>query len=542
MKYLGISASNGIAVGKIVIIQRPVAITKRVILAKHRELALFKSALILAKDELKHLMVGTEKEHYDILNFQLVMLDDVGMHEMVELRIACDKGASLSVEETMEEYCNRLKELENEYISLRSVDVGDALSRVVDILDGTIRTRLSLSEPSVVVADEITPSDLACMDREMVMGFITTKGSYHSHASIIARTMGIPSVCQVENEIINPLNYGKQVALDGYSGEVYLSPSSGTLTRFNHVINMEKRTIEEQKVLRNTPITTYDNQEVLLYANCSDPKDISVAVENGAKGIGLVRSEILFMSSNYNLTLNSQIDFYSNCIINAKGLPVTIRAFDIGMDKPLDGYSVHEQNPALGMRGIRLLKNHADIFKTQLEAFYIASDKYGKLKVMAPMVVNVSEFTDYLALAKEVKEHLTENGTITKDLISFGVMIETPAAALISDELARVADFFSIGTNDLTQYTLASDRLNDSVAHIFDYNHPAVTYLINMTVKNATFAGIEVSICGESASDLKMAKIYVDLGVRCLSMSSGAMLGVKQFLLEKLTTNFNVCK
>ncbi|MBQ3588260.1 MAG: phosphoenolpyruvate--protein phosphotransferase [Oscillospiraceae bacterium] len=537
IKYMGNPASGGLSVGKIKVINRRIAGFKRVVLATHREKALYEAALILAKDEIRRLMQRGDRAHQDILNFQLVMLDDNGLNNMIKGHIGQGTGAARAVEMAMEEYCNRLKSIGDEYLTERTSDIRDVLGRVVDILDGRSRERFNLTEPAVIVADEILPSDLAAIDRQYAMGFITVGGSYQSHANIIARTMGIPSVCGMDSEILNPLNNGRSVCLDGYSGEVYINPNDATVAIFNHRIRQEQRAKLSLIALKEKAIHTDCGDDIEIFANCNDPKDIELAIRNGARGIGLVRSEILFMKSSLP-TLESQLDFYCRCIRAADGRPVTIRTFDIGADKPVGDVSLDkEPNPALGLRGIRLQYRHRDLFVQQAKALFIAADRMGPLNVMLPMVAIEKDVTDYLAMAEEVKQELLAEGAITQDNITWGVMIETPAATLISDVLAKHVKFFSIGTNDLTQYTLAADRLNTETALYYDPLHPSVLKLIEITVQNARKAGIKVSVCGESAADATCAKAYADIGVRCLSMAQNAMIPIKQQLLEKYQAN-----
>ena len=537
IKYMGNAASGGLTVGKIKVINRRIMGFKRVVLATHREKALYEAAIILAKDEIRRLMQTGDRAHQDILNFQLVMLDDHGLNNMIQAHISEGNGAARSVEMAMEEYCARLKSIGDDYLSERTSDIRDVLGRVVDILDGRSRERFNLTEPAVIVADEILPSDLASIDRQYALGFVTVGGSYQSHANIIARTMGIPSVCGMDSEILNPLNNGRTICLDGYAGEVYINPNEGTVALFNHRIHQEQRAKLSLIALKEKDIVAQDGEAVEIYANCNDPKDITLAIENGAKGIGLVRSEILFMKSSLP-TEESQLDFYCQCMAAADGHPITIRTFDIGADKPVGDVSVDkEPNPALGMRGIRLQYRHRELFEQQARALYMAADKMGPLNVMLPMVSVEKDVADYMEMAKAVKEKLMADGDITNDNITWGVMIETPAAALISDRLAQYVDFFSIGTNDLTQYTLAADRINVETAAYYDPLHPSVLKLMEITAENAKKAGIKVSVCGESAADANCARKYVELGIHCLSMAQNAMIGVKQQLLEKYSDN-----
>ena len=532
IKYVGRSASGGLAVGKIKVINRRITGFKRVVLAAHREKALLEAAIILAKDELKRLMRTSDKQQQDILNFQLVMLDDEALKTVVDASINEGNGAAKSVEIAMEDYCSQLKSIGDGYLSERTSDIRDVLGRVVDILDGHSRERFVLTEPSIIVADEILPSDLASIDRQYALGFITSSGSYQSHANIIARTMGIPSICNTDSEILNPLNNGRTVCMDGYSGEIYVSPNEGTVALFSHRMKQERRAKLSMMNLKEKEIVMPCGEKVEIWANCDDPKDILLAINNGAKGIGLVRSEILFMKNN-RPTFESQLEFYSQCIQSAAGKPVTIRTFDIGADKPVRELDMEkEPNPALGLRGIRLQYHYPKLFETQVKALYIAADRNGPLNVMLPMVSVEKDVTDYMEMARKVKNELLEAGEITADRITWGVMIETPSAALISDRLAQYVSFFSIGTNDLTQYTLAADRINVATAPYYDSLHPSVLKLVEITVENARKAGIKVSVCGESAADATCAKVYAELGVRYLSMAQNAMIPIKQSLME----------
>ncbi len=538
VKYVGTPASGGLTMAKIKIVNRRIAGFKRVVLASHREKALYKAAVILAKDELREIMEHTSNESKDIINFQILMLDDNGLNQSILTKIDSNTGAARSVELAMEEYCAKIKAINDGYLSERTSDIRDALTRVIDILDGRKRERFVLTEPVVIVADEILPSDLAAMDRKYALGFVTVGGSYQNHANIIARTTGIPSVCGVDSEILNPLNDGRTVAVDGYTGEVFVVPDEATIKAFEHKLSLEKHDVETAQLVKDMDIVAPDGTKVEIYANCNDPEEIKLAINNGAAGIGLVRSEILFMSTTYDLSLASQIRFYSECIRAAGDKEIIIRTFDIGADKPLERLMLpKEPNPALGMRGVRLMYSQQEIFETQIEALYVAADRCGYLNVMLPMVSVVSDVTDYMEMAEKVKERLLKEGIIASDRINWGIMIETPSAALISDELAKYVNFFSIGTNDLTQYVLAADRINTNAARYYNPVHSAVVKLVEMTVEAGRKWGIKVSICGESAADFESAKIYIEKGVRCLSMAQNAMLPIKQRLIKEFSAD-----
>lgn len=534
VKFTGTPASGGYALGKIKIINRKITGYKRVVLSVSREKALYSAANTIAKDEIKALIDNSPKQQQDILNFQLVMLDDKGMNKMIDEHITNGTGAAKRCEYAMNEYCQRLKATGDAYLSERTGDIRDVLTRVIDILDGRTRAKFVLTEPCIIVADEILPSDLAQIDRKFAQGFVTVGGSYQAHANIIARTMGIPSICLVDSEILNPLNNDRQILLDGFTGKISIDPDDSTITDFKYKENQIEKSKQTALEIGKKHIYLSDGEEVEIWANCNAPEDITKAVENGAQGIGLVRSEILFMKDIYP-DFDVQYKFYSDCIKAAKGKPVIIRVFDIGADKPVAGIqSDIEPNPALGVRGIRLQYRHRDLFETQLKALYKAANDYGDLNVMLPMVSVEGDVTDFLSLARLVRENMLKNNEIENDKLTWGVMIETPSAALISDKLAQLVSFFSIGTNDLTQYTMAADRLNPDMANYYKSAHPAILKLMQMTVENAKKHGVKVSVCGESASDIECATQYIDIGIRYLSMAQNVMLSVKEKLVKSI--------
>lgn len=531
IKYTGNGASGGLAVGKVKIINRRMPGFRRVVLAAHREQALYDAALVLAKSEIRKLCdLSEDEQKKDILNFQLMMLDDRGMNELITRGIEKGLGAAASAEAAMEEYCQRLRDTGDRYLMGRTGDIRDALSRVVDILDGKNRERFNLTEPCIVVADEILPSDLASIDRRFALGFVTVEGSYNSHSNIMARTMGIPSVCGMDEEILNPLNDGKLMCLDGYAGEAQLNPKDSTVALFTRRIEREKQTRRSLAALGRREIFAPDGQKVDIMVNCNDPADIRAAVENGADGVGLVRSEVLLMKRQPP-DEEEQFHFYSGCITAAGGKPVTIRTFDIGADKQVPWLSdFTEPDPALGVRGVRMASRLPRLFRRQIRAMYKARDMCGDLNAMIPMVRTVSDVDAFFATALKIRDEMLENGEINKDRVTWGIMIETPAAALISRELAEKCRFFSIGTNDLIQYTCAADRVNEDVAPWYDRMHPAVLELIRITAENAGKAGIKVSVCGESAADPACRREYIKMGIRCLSMAHGALIPVKERL------------
>ncbi len=530
-RYTGIAASNGIVIGEITVINRTSTGYKRVTLPPHREKKLFESALEIAKDEVKLLIENADGDHKDILMFQFLLLSDEGLLESIYEKIKLDYGAAHAVEVSMEEYCQQIKDIGDDYFIHRTYDIRDVLGRIVHILDGTKRDRFILEKPCVIVTEDILPSDLSQIQRDKAQGFVTVGGAYQSHSNIIARTMEIPSVFGVSNDVLNPLNNGKTIVLDASKGEVIINPTESVLALYKHKLKQQQKASDGKF---NEEIISPSGKKINLYANCDDPFDIQKSIDNSlAEGIGLVRSEILFFKES-TPNFKDQIIFYENCIKASEDKPIYIRTFDIGADKTAHGISLNkEPNPALGMRGVRLKKLFPDLFLNQIRALYIAANNTKKINVMLPMVTTEHDVIDYLDSAKEVLNKLLMDGLVTKDNIDWGVMIEVPSAALISDKLARHVKFFSIGTNDLTQYTTATDRVNHSVAAYYDFMNEGVMKLIEIVIASAKTYNIPVSICGESASIFEIADKYIEMGVDTLSMAQGSLPPLRKQLWEK---------
>ena len=529
-KLTGIAAAPGLAVGEVRMIpRRPAGITRSV-QAPHQEKALYEAARILAKDELAAISERAQEADQDIFVFQQVMLDDAGLNRAVMEEIDSGAAAADAVERAGEVYAQRLREVEDAYISQRAADVYDVCRRVADILDGRPRERLYLTRPAIVLADEILPSDLITIDRELILGFVTGEGSAQGHAAIIARTMGIPAIVNAGPETLQ-VPEGALAALDGAAGEVYIAPDEATKARFLHRMGLARRRSLSLEKLKKLPCITRDGVQIQLMANCSSARDIALAMEAGAEGVGLLRSEFLFMSGQLP-DEEAQYHFYADCLREAAGKPVTIRTFDIGADKEVAGISMEkEQNPALGLRGLRLSLEKAQLFDSQLAALLRAAC-CGRLKVMFPMVTGPEDFDLAMEAVGRARTRLEQQGVPYSDEVEWGVMIETPAAALQAEELAVRAAFFSIGTNDLTQYTLAADRVNPGVAKYYDPSSPAVLRLMDMTLAGARKYGRSVSVCGESAALPDMALRYARMGLRTLSMAATALLPVKDRVME----------
>ena len=524
----GIAASAGLAVGPVKRINRASSGLTRVVLDSRREKALFEAAVLLAKDELAELEQRADQNDKDIFLFQRVMLDDQGLLEEIGQRISAGSGGAAAVEQAAEVYAQRIRSIENDYLRERAADVLDACRRVVNILDGRPRETLHLDRPCIVAADEIYPSDIVSVDRGLILGIITAVGSTQGHAAIISRTMGIPAVVQAGEDFLEGCD-GLQAALDGFSGEMFLEPDEATKARFLHRMHLNRRLEGQLEQLRLAPCITPEGQHIALMANCSSPEDIELAMSKGADGVGLLRSEFMLMAGRMP-SEEDQYCYYVSCLAAAGGKPVTVRTFDIGADKEVEGITQKEDNPALGLRGIRLCLARPELLETQLAALLRAAAK-GPLKIMVPMIAAPEEMARVLEMVEQVKENLRRRHLSFREDVPIGTMIETPSAALMADQLAGMCAFFSIGTNDLTQYTHAVDRVNPLVSGYYPSSSPAVEKLIRMAVEAAAAHNIPVSVCGESAADPELALRYVSMGIRTLSMAAVSLLEVKAALI-----------
>lgn len=530
----GVAASAGLAVGTIKRIHRARTGLTRVVLDCAREKALFEAAILLAKDELSQLEQRADSKDKDIFLFQRVMLDDKGLLDEISKAIDSGIGSAAAVERAAEIYIRRIRSIENEYLRERATDVQDACQRVVNILDGRPRETLHLSQPAIVAANEIYPSDIVSVDKGLILGIVTASGSAQGHAAIISRTMGIPAIVQAGEEFLEECD-GQMAALDGFSGELFLSPDQPTKARFLHRIRLRTRQEQKLEALKKAPCITPDGKEVCLLANCSCPEDIELAMEKGADGVGLLRSEFMLMAGKMP-TEQEQYIFYRRCLEAAGGKPVTVRTFDIGADKEVEGISHQEDNPALGLRGIRLCLARQDLLQPQLAALLRAA-VHGPLKIMFPMIATPEEFQQAMQVVEQVKKQLWTRGVSFSEEVPIGTMIETPAAALMAEQLAPLCDFFSIGTNDLIQYAHAADRVNPLVAQYYPTFSPAVHALIQMAVDAANKNHISISVCGESAANPSIARHYVDMGIKNLSMAVVSLLEVKESLMESSPSN-----
>lgn len=528
-EFKGLAASGGVVTGKVRRIDRGISGLGRLVQDSGRERALFDAAVVLAKDEIRELMERAEGDEKDILLFQLVMLDDEALIDEVGDYIAAGAGSAAATERAGQIFARRIRDIPDEYIRQRGVDVMDACRRVVDILDGRPRQSLVLEEPAILAAEQVFPSDIISVDHGMVLGIATSAGSAQSHAAIVARTLGIPAVIQLGPEFLACCD-GETAVLDGADGVLTLQPDEAACARARQKREQLAQAAARQQGLRDTPCVTRDGARVHLLANCSGPEDIELAVRAGAEGIGLLRTEFILMKGSVPGE-EEQYYFYRSCIAAAGGRPVTVRTFDVGADKVVAGLNLPEANPALGLRGLRFCLQRPDIFQDQLCAL-LRAGAVGPLQVMFPMVGGPKDFKLALRQVEQAKAKLRMRGLPFDEGLRFGCMVEVPGAALAAPELAAAGSaFFSIGTNDLVQYTHAVDRMDPKLAFYYDPASLAVQRLIRMTAEAGRQAGIPVCVCGRAAADPDIAPLYVKLGVRCLSMASQSIPEVKERLL-----------
>ncbi len=528
-EYTGVTVSEGLVMGPVRRIDRGVSGLGRLIHDRSKERALFEAAVVLAKDELRGLMEQADGEERDILRFQLVMLDDQALLTEISNYIAAGAGSAAATERAGQIFARRIRDLPDEYLRQRGADVLDVCSRVVEILDGKPRQKLELDQPMILAAESILPSDIISIDRGMVLGIATSKGSAQSHAAIVARTMGIPALIQLGEEFLIHCD-GHQAVLDAREGRLILDPDEALQQEVDHKWQALAKKKARLAGLLNTPCVTRDGTRVSLQGNCSEPGGIEQAVAEGAEGIGLLRTEFLLMKGSIP-DEEEQYYFYLSCLTAAQGRPVTVRTFDVGADKLVEGLMLPEKNPALGLRGLRFCLERRDLFQDQLCALLRAAAK-GPMEVMFPMVGGVMDFRMAMDEVEKARENLRMRGQPFDEDLRFGCMIEVPSAAICAAELAQAgAAFFSIGTNDLIQYTHAVDRMDSRLDRYYKADSLAIQRMIAMTVKAAKEAGIPVCVCGRAAANPQFAPLYVKLGVDSLSMASQSLLDIKELLL-----------
>ena len=534
--YNGKSVFGGIAIGKISVYQKKEQQVKRVkVEDPDQEMARYGKAKAEGIRQLQGLYDKALKEvgeaNAAIFEVHQMMMEDDGYNESVE-NIVRSQGvnAEYAVATTGDNYAQMFSAMDDDYMRERAADVRDISERLLTILNGEDTGSVDADEPKIIVAEDLAPSETVQLDKDKVLSFVTVKGSLNSHTAILARTMAIPALVNTSMTLESVMD-GKLGIVDGASGTFYVDPDEKTLEE------MKKRQEEDLsrkqllQTLKGKDNVTLDGQKVMLYANIGNIKDLATVIQNDAGGIGLFRSEFIYLEKEDFPTEEEQFQIYRQVAQTMAGKRVIIRTLDIGADKQCDYFHMeHEENPALGCRAIRICLTRPEIFKTQLRALFRAS-VFGRIAIMYPMITSVQEIRQIKKIVEEVKQELTSQG-VEFGNPEQGIMIETPAAAIISDDLAKEVDFFSIGTNDLSQYTMAIDRQNPQLDPFFDPHHPAVLRMISMVVENAHKAGIWAGICGELGADQSLTKEFLAMGVDELSVSPGSILPLRKIILE----------
>ena len=534
--YNGKSVFGGIAIGKISVYQKKEQQVKRVkIDDPEQEMARYEKAKAEGIKQLQGLYDKALREvgeaNAAIFEVHQMMMEDDGYNESVE-NIIRSQGvnAEYAVATTGDNYAQMFSAMDDDYMRERAADVRDISERLLTILNGEETGAVDADEPKIIVAEDLAPSETVQLDKDKVLSFVTVKGSLNSHTAILARTMAIPALVNTSVSLEIEID-GRLGIVDGANGTFYVDPDEETLAE------MKKRQEEDLSrkqlllTLKGKENVTLDGQKVMLYANIGNIKDLATVIQNDAGGIGLFRSEFIYLEKEDFPTEEEQFQIYRQVAQTMAGKRVIIRTLDIGADKQCDYFHMeHEENPALGCRAIRICLTRPEIFKTQLRALFRAS-AFGKIAIMYPMITSVQEVRKIKGIVEEVKAELTSQG-VEFGNPEQGIMIETPAAAIISDDLAKEVDFFSIGTNDLSQYTMAIDRQNPQLDLFFDPHHPAVLRMISLVVENAHKAGIWAGICGELGADQSLTKEFLAMGVDELSVSPGSILPLRKIILE----------
>ena len=536
-KYTGKSIFKGIAIGKILFYQKGEQPVKRVKIEDTAEqIKRYEDARAKAAEQLQGLYEKALKEvgeaNAAVFEVHQMMLeDDDYIDSVVNIIETQQVNAEFAVATTGDNFAKMFAEMEDDYFKARAADVKDISERMVNILSGNESGGALGDEPVIVVAEDLAPSETVQMDKEKLLAFVTRLGSANSHTAILARTMNIPALIEVD---IKEEWNGKMAVVDGYTGTFYIDPDEETLKEMQEKKEEDIKARELLQELKGKEDITVDGKHIKLYANIGGVKDVTSVLANDAAGIGLFRSEFLYLEADNYPDEEAQFQAYKTVAENMAGKKVIVRTLDIGADKQVDYFNLaHEENPAMGYRAIRICLDRRDIFRTQLRALLRAS-AYGNIGIMYPMIISVDEVKEIKKIVESIKAELTEKG-IEYGEVEQGIMIETPAAVMISDLLAEEVDFFSIGTNDLTQYTLAIDRQNSKLDNIYDSHHPAVLRMIQKTIENGHKAGCWVGICGELGADMTLTETFLKMGIDELSVSPTFVLPIRKLIREMST-------
>lgn len=487
-----------------------------------------KEALSQLKDLYQKALTEVGEANAMIFEVHQMMLEDLDYNESITNMIQTQKvNSEYAVGITADNFAHMFSSMDDDYMKERAADVKDISERLVSVLSGNNGSGNDFSQPVIILADDLAPSETVQLDKEKVLAFVTRQGSSNSHTAILARTMNIPALIGVDVDIDAAYN-GVKAIVNGFTGEFIIEPDEETEKKMEERRQEEIHKKELLQQMKGQENVTLDNQKINIYANIGNVEDVASVLQNDAGGIGLFRSEFLYLESKDYPTEEEQFAKYRQVVETMHGKKVIIRTLDIGADKQVDYFNMDkEENPALGYRAIRICLDRKEIFRTQLRALYRAS-AFGKLSIMFPMIISVNEVKQIKEMIEEVKAELREQGIAFADDVEIGIMIETPASVMISDQLAKEVDFFSIGTNDLTQYTLAIDRQNPKLDPIYDPHHPAVLRMIKMVVDNAHANGIWAGICGELGADLELTETFLSMGLDELSVSPSLILGLRK--------------
>lgn len=528
----GKGVSNGVAYGPLYFYHRASGeIARRTDADPAVERERFEAARKTAMEQLGALyqkaMDEVGEEAACLFETHQMMLDDPDYVETVEGLIADEHlNAEAAVSDTANQFAEMFANMDNTYMQARAADVKDVSGRVIGILSGAVQGGIDSEVPVILAADDLAPSETVQLDKSKILGFVTAGGSGNSHTAILARTMGIPAIIGVGDQLKTEFA-GKEIFVDGQTGEVVVDANDSTRERLTHKQSKERALKELLDQLKGKPNETVDGRNVMVYCNIGNPSDIDAVLANDGGGIGLFRSEFLYLQGNDYPTEEEQFIAYKTVAERMGGKRVIIRTLDIGADKQADYFGLdHEENPAMGLRAIRICLTRPEIFKIQLRALYRAS-AYGKIAIMFPMITSVWEVQEIKRICKNVREELAEEGVAMADYVELGIMIETPSAVMMSDRLAKEVDFFSVGTNDLTQYTLAVDRQGNNLDKFYDSHHPAVLRMLKLAADNAHAAGIWIGICGELGADTSLTETFLALGIDELSVSPSAVLPLR---------------
>ena len=490
----------------------------------------FKGAQSVAIDQLGELAEKARVEAGDEAAFLFethqMMAEDLDYEEAIQAMIEDGHNAEYAVDQTAQQFAEMFASMDDAYMQGRAADVKDVSSRILGILCGVVQGGIDSDVPVLLASDDLAPSETIQLDKSKILGFVTSFGSSSSHTAILARTLGIPSVVGLGDQL-DPIYEGRQVVVDGGTGTVIVDPTEDVLADFTKKREEQLKQQALLQQLKGQPNETLDGKSIRIYCNIGSPEDVDSVLVNDGGGIGLFRSEFLYLNSKTYPTEDEQFEAYKKVLTDMGDKEVIIRTCDIGADKQIDYFELpKEENPAMGMRALRISLSRPGFFRTQLRALYRAS-AYGNLGIMFPMVTSVWEVRETKKLIESVKKELDAEGLPYSDHVEIGIMIETPAAAVLSDRLAKEVDFFSCGTNDLTQYTLACDRQNNDLGRFYDPHHLSVVRLLKMVVENAHKNGVWVGICGELGADLEMTETFLAIGVDELSVTPRAVLPLR---------------